>query len=1031
MLYNIKRNNYRNVNIINDNRLKARAYFIPFSNEAKARSATILNRRYVSDLVSCLNGEWDFIYYAKIDDVPRNFDTDKVKFDKIPVPSCWQFTGYEPPFYTNVNYPFAPQPPRVPVANSEGVYSEDINGISYKVGKKQYNSVGVYRKFFDVTSKTSNYIISFLGVASSVEVYCNGRYVGYGEGSHNTAEFDISSMIVEGNNELVVVVHKWCTGSYLEDQDMFRNNGIFRDVCLFSYGQSYLFDYDFFATKNNQGKYDAIISAEIVGYENMFLTATIRKEGKIIDTMSAEASEKTTIMFHNLEVEEWNAETHVLYELTLVLTNNGKVIECVIKGIGFKMVEISQRTLMLNSKLFKIKGVNHHDTHPEKGYCLSPEEIEKDIILCKNFNVNAIRTSHYPPDPLLIELADFYGIYIIDEADIETHGLVYKGEISNKLKWKDHLWDRVERMYLRDRNSPSIVLWSLGNESGGIRCQDYCYSKLKELTFIPIIYERACAYLRGAYDVGAVMYPSVYQLEKVGKGSDLSGINPRTYKNKPLLMVEYAHAMGVGAGNLKEYWDVIYDYDCLSGGCIWEMVDHAVKHNEDYKYEYTYGGDHGEYTHDGNFCVDGLFFPDRTPHTGAYQMKNVYRPIRAKIVSPGLIELKNMNSFRNSSYLKIMGSVLIEGEKSFVFELPSDIEPGQVRRYDLNYKTYEGDCQVHIDYLEGDRLVGKEELIVGESLTRVPSFPKSKVSGKYSSNILTVDFGIGSIRFDKDMASLIGYSAEGIELLAKRAARDNEGSGRMYHNIFRAPIDNDMNIKKRWYKVGYDKLKKSGIEFIEDFSKDEAKITFKYLLGVKKSILFSVTDTYTVFSGGIVKIESETIPLKKGLPDLPRVGKTIEMEKDFCEVIYYANGPYESYPDFKEHVRLGVYGKSADTFLEPYIRPQESGNRTDARYLTVKNSEGQGIMFIASEAPFNFGIKNIPDLELSKCKHREDLKDFGYNYVSIDGFMSGVGSNSCGPITMKQYRLKANKPYKFSFYMVPFTDVRKEIVEER
>lgn len=1023
MLYNIRRNNYRDFKVINDNRLKGRGYFIPFSDESKARKVDLLNQRYSSDRVICLNGEWDFVYFPKIDEVPRSFDTESILFDKISVPSCWQFTGYEPPFYTNINYPFNPQPPLVPVGNSEGSYGEDINGLTYKVGKKQYNSIGVYRKDFNVSDLSKVYIISFLGVSSCAEVYCNGQYVGYGEGSHNTAEFDISSFVQEGENEMLVVVHKWCTGSYLEDQDMFRNNGIFRDVCLYICEQTYVFDLDFFSSKNLDGTYDAILTAEICSHDGASLTATLRRQGKILETSSTEAAKTTKIMFSNLSVLEWSAEVPNLYELTLLLTIKGKVIECIIKNVGFKTVRPDSRVLLFNEKKIKIMGVNHHDTHPENGYYLSPSEIEKDIILCKNFNVNAIRTSHYPPDPLLVELADFYGIYLIVEADIETHGLYNAKVISNKLKWKDHFWDRVERMYFRDRNSPSVTIWSLGNESSGIKCQDYCYKKLKPLTLIPILYERACVTSRGGYDIGAHMYASVPQLSKIGKGKIGAGINPRTYKNKPFLLVEYAHAMGVSAGNLKEYWEVIFDNDSLSGGCIWEMVDHAVKHKNDAKYEYTYGGDHGEYLHDNNFCVDGLFFPDRTPHTGAYQMKNVYRPVRASLIGPGIIELRNINCFRNSSYLKIKGAVMIEGEKSLEFDLPSDIAPGESRKYDLNYKTYDGDCTIQIDYLDQNRIVGYDELIIGESLTKVPVLPQSEISVKYAGNIVYVDFRGGFIRFDKQLGSVISYSINGTDLLANRPAKDNEGRGRIYHNIFRAPIDNDMYVKKAWLKMGYDKLQRTEVLYSDDLSRETKKINFSYNLSKGNTALFEVKDSYEVFSGGIVKISSEMKALKRGLPDLPRMGKTLEMDKEYSEIVYYGNGPYESYPDFKEHVRLGVFGKNADAFMEPYIRPQESGNRTSVRYFTVKNPKGQGIMFVADLLPLNFSVKNISDFDLSKCKHREDLVDSGYYYVSVDGFMSGVGSNSCGPQTLPKYRLPAKNSYFMSFTMIPFTEV--------
>jgi beta-galactosidase len=523
------------------------------------------------------------------------------------------------------------------------------------------------------------------------------------------------------------------------------------------------------------------------------------------------------------------------------------------------------------------------------------------------------------------------------------------------------------------------------------------------------------------------MYTNVPHMDRIGQGKRVPVCVHKTYKNKPFFLVEYCHAMGVGPGNLKEYWDIIYKYDTLLGGCIWEMVDHAIAH-DDKPYAYTYGGDHGEYTHDGNFCVDGLFYPDRTPHTGAYQMKNIYKPIKASIVEPGIIAVKNLNSFRNASYLKIKGMVLIEGEKSYEFTLPSDIEPGVTRKYNVNYQSYEGDCTIVIEYFNGSHLVGKDELVVGKNLTtfNVEASVKT-LSTKSINNLFVVDFGTGEVRFDKEYGAIIGYTVKGVELFAKRPAKDGDGTGRIYHNVYRAPIDNDRNIVKKWRKLGYDKLTKQNVIFTSDYNIDgNVIVTCSYTLNSRDKVRFKVTDRYTIEPSGVIQVSTDTVVLKAPVKTIPRIGKIIEMDAEFDDVIYYGNGPYESYPDMKDHVTLGVYGKKAETFLEPYIKPQESGNRTEVRYATVKNQKGEGLMFLADTAPFNFGIKTIPDYELEKCKHIEDIKDFGYKYVSIDGFMLGVGSNSCGPLTLPEYRLPTGKTYQMSFKIIPFTDVSND-----
>lgn len=1023
MNYNTKRNNFSNFKVFKDNRLVGRAYFIPFSTEAKAQSATIANKRYVSDKVKCLNGEWDFKYFSRVQDLPKVLDTDAMNFDKVKVPSCWQFTGYEPPVYTNVKYPFKVKPPKVPTS-AQGTYKDAVDGESYVLNGKQYNSVGVYRKFFDIETLDKEYILSFLGISSCGEIYLNGKYVGYSEVSHNTAEYDINSYLQLGQNELVVIVYKWCTGSYLEDQDMFRNNGIFRDVLLFVNEKSYVYDFEFNTTKRADF-YDAIVNVDVKAPDGATVVVALQDKGKVVAMRSVEAKTRTTVAFDSLVVKEWNAEEPYLYDLTIKLVKTGRILECIKKKVGFKTITINKRVFLFNGKKIKIRGVNHHDTSDVNGYYMTVEEIERDIKLCKDFNVNAIRTSHYPPDPALIEYADQYGIYIIDEADIETHGTKTKGQISNKRRWREHYWDRVENMYMRDRNSPSITMWSLGNESGGIKCQDYCYTLLKKKTAIPIHYERACVYPRTGYDVCSTMYTSINWLKKIGEGKTMPpGIVRKSsvYKKMPFFMCEYAHAMGVGAGNLKEYWDVFYRYDALMGGCIWEMVDHAVKHEADKPYKWTYGGDHGEYRHDGNFCVDGLFYPDRTPHTGAYQMKNVYSPLTAKMVGAGMIEITNRLAFRNASYLTIKGTILVEGERAYTFELPSDIEAGETRRYNLNFDIVAGtDASLNLDYYDGEKLVASKGLTLKEAPTKIDLPRAKKPSLTETSNLVVVDFGYGSVRFDKHSGAIISYKIDNNEYLAEGAfERGGNRNGKMYTSIYRAPIDNDMNIKKAWNKWGYKDLVAECAD-IEAYNFDTfVVVQSKVNLSHKGKVLFNVEDKYIVDGNGAIRVKSTLKPIAKGMPLIPRIGKTLELKKEFNDVIYYGYGDYECYPDFKEQSRLGVYRRNVDDFMQKYIRPQESGNRTDVRYAAIKNAKGEGIMILAQDKPFNFNVKRVSDTALAEYKHQEDVKLEDTNYVAIDGYMLGVGSNSCGPMTLQEYQLTANKSYSYGFQIIPF-----------
>ncbi|MFI3229489.1 MAG: glycoside hydrolase family 2 TIM barrel-domain containing protein, partial [Bacillota bacterium] len=596
MIYTIKNSNFKKFGNFEINKLPARSYFIPFATKEGASEYSVTENRYNSDKVRCLSGEWDFVYYKKHSSVPSKFDTSLVAFDRIQVPSCWQMLGYEPPVYTNINYPFELNPPKVPNNQKVGKYSKDINGIKYETGKHQYNSIGIYRKTININDVNKEYILSFLGVAGGMDVYCNCSHVGYSEGSHNTAEFALSPYLVMGDNEIVVAVHKWCNGSYLEDQDMFRHNGIFRDVLLYENDSTYIWDIDFMTTKI-ANSYEALVSVSIKNPINTLVEATIYDGDTIIDTKTLDAEQITDITLACAAVKEWNAEEPKLYELSISLIVGDQVKECVKKCIGFKTVEIKNKTFLFNGKNIKLKGVNHHDTHPVSGFTMTAEDLENDIKLMKDFNVNAVRTSHYPPDPMFIELCDQYGLYVIDEADIECHGVAYKGQISNKSKWKKHFLDRVLRMYYRDRNACSVVMWSLGNEAGGIKCQEFCYDELKKISALPIHYERASVFNIKGFDVISEMYTNHNDMiAKVEGTASIAKKHKKAFDTKPYFLCEYAHAMGVGAGGLVEYWDIIKNHDNCMGGCIWEFVDHAIYH-ENSKYKWTYGGDHGEYRH--------------------------------------------------------------------------------------------------------------------------------------------------------------------------------------------------------------------------------------------------------------------------------------------------------------------------------------------------------------------------------------------------------------------------------------------------
>ncbi|MGN1123775.1 MAG: glycoside hydrolase family 2 TIM barrel-domain containing protein, partial [Eubacterium sp.] len=559
MKYNLKTDNYKTFKKFSENMLVPRSYFIPFKSTQQLFEADIRNERYSSDMVECLSGEWDFVYYKNCKEIEDTFDTDKIPFNKVQVPSVWQHTGYEQPYYVNSRYQFKPNPPHFP---------EDC-------------PAGVYRKFIEISDTSLNYTISFLGVAGSLDLFCNGNYVGYSEGSHNTASFELNDYVTEGENEIVVLNHKWSNGTYLECQDMFRCNGIFRDVLLYKTGNNSIYDFEIktaciTAGKNSEYSLKIIPSLKLT--EKCELSAYIYDDGVLVASYSVNQSPDMlqAINFERLEVCEWSAECPYLYDLVLVLTKGEEVLEVVKKNIGFKNIEICGNVFLFNNEPIKLLGVNHHDTNPKTGYVMTVEDMENDVRIIKEYNANCVRTSHYPPDPTFLDLCDEYGIYVIDEADIETHGCesetINRGACSHNPEWQEHYWDRVYRMFERDKNHPCITMWSLGNEAHGYKNQDYCYENLKKLSDIPIHYEGVSRTRRWAYDVVSQMYPFPYIVKRVARGKGL----PTKFYKKPYFMCEFAHAMGVGAGDLEEYVKYIYQGKSFVGGCIWEFADHAV-----------------------------------------------------------------------------------------------------------------------------------------------------------------------------------------------------------------------------------------------------------------------------------------------------------------------------------------------------------------------------------------------------------------------------------------------------------------------
>ena len=980
MKYYLDKSNYSDFDTIEKNKLPGRSYFIPYPSREGADRVSLKEKRYQAEKVKCLNGDWDFRFYPRPAELPDVLDTDNVKFDTIDVPSCWQFRGYYHPFYVNIRYQFPYHPPVIPREEKVGkVFSimgvDQKLSLRYKDPGEEYNFVGVYRKKIEIEDDDKNYVISFLGVASCLDLYVNGSFVGYSEGAHNTAEFDLTGYLEKGENELVAVVHRWCTGTYLECQDMFRNNGIFRDVLLRISEPSDFWDLDA-VTKKNAGKYSLKLSAKTLADTDV----TFILEGNgITRRETVRTNEKSAaVTFEDLDVTEWSAEDPVLYNVYFETSTS-----CVKERIGFKSVKIHKDVFYLNGHKIKFKGVNHHDTSPTDGYTLTPDEIERDVRLCREFNIDTIRTSHYPPDPLLLEMADEMGVYIVDENDLETHGTVVMqlpstyNSISDDPKWEPRYVDRIQRLYQRDKlhANTSIIMWSLGNEAGGYYNTDAMYDYLRAQSDIPVHYESAVHCKRQAYDVGSEMYPSVDMVHRTGEHRR----KMKRLNDRPYFMCEYAHAMGVGPGNTEAYWKEIYNYDNLMGGCVWEMVDHAILHEDG---SYTYGGDHGEWEHDGNFCVDGMFYPDRTPSVGAKIIRFIYRPIRVTYVEGDIFEFFNTTAFS-------------EG-----------------RRYHLNFLWNDGtETNMRVKVAPLTRIKSRVPLgsTVDGNLSAIVTVVDTKTGETVSEEQIVISEKVPEAPVTKHITEdcVVANGTFALSLPGGRTLISAEQSTLLY----RAATDNDTDLKFRNSMLPYfaqtETVKSSertpnGYKVVTEVTNEKAS--------------FLVTDMYEGTSEGI--LVTSTLHCTKGGGIVPRFGKCFRLD-DIFDQVKYIGRTGESYCDMKEQFPIREVSCTVADMTEPNIRPQESGNRCDCTLACVSDGRTT-VTFKAVDKPFELAIKPYTDKALFMMRHRSDEIRTG-TYVTIQAFQQGIGTGACGPGVMPEYQYSAKEDYELRF-IISFTE---------
>ncbi len=997
---------YNDLRIVSENREPQRAYYVPFSNKEKALTCL----KECSERYTDLNGMWNFYYFESHLDIPVAVD-DICYAKKLPVPSCWECYGYGQIQYTNINYPFQYDPP-------------------YTLG---VNPVGAYNRSFEYHGEDRLYIV-FEGVSSYMELYINGQYVGMSRGSHMQAEFDISGYAVEGKNTVTVLVYTYNAESYLEDQDFFRFHGIFRDVYLLNRPKDHI--RDIYIKPNVNG--EVTLEVDFVGTPIDYAVSFILPDGSTIGGGCGAGNGAANL--HVIENPQlWSAEKPVLYGL-LIACNN----EYIFKKFGFRTVGVSDKgELLINGIPVKLKGVNRHDSHPKYGYCTTRADMEKDIVLMKQHNINCVRTSHYPNHPEFLEMCDRHGLYVIDECDMETHGVEHAyglcslksiEEMASNPAWLPSYLDRMERLVERDKNAPSIIIWSLGNEGqfGTNHIKMSEWTKSRDNTRL-VHYERT-AFPNKAYgadqmpihpcvDIISRMYTSIENVEIHGK---------LTTDMRPYFLAEYAHAMGLGPGELKDYWDVIYKYPRLIGGCIWEWCDHAVEKTlPDGRVGYLYGGDSGEFPHDGNFCCDGLVFPDRTPSTGLLEYKKVIEPIKisAVDVSQGEFLFDNRFDFTNLKDYAFRYEVACDGELTECGNFSVSLEPHGHKSVKLcfampvkakygAYITIYMDAQQETGWCEKGYNIAWEQFELPVPLApeeMLPSRSAAKIEVQNNRRYHHVLMGDTRYSIDNATGMLCSMVKSGQEILKRPADII----------IWRALIDNEKALKQQWLDEHFHKTYFK-VRTIDSHNEEGAHfVIVQGALGANSRLpVFEVAVQYRFDANGLsvsVKAEKNSdlkgmnrssseetdldLHLKTEIEEIPRFGMRFALDKEYEHFTYFGKGDRECYIDYQEHAKMGLWHSTVTKEYEPYIRPQDCGNHMYTKWLDFDGC-AQKVRFTSKSASgFEFSALHYTVEELDARDHAFELTESDTTEVIICYKNRGIGSRSCGPKLLPQYCL--------------------------
>ena len=1001
------------------NRMPARAHFLTFQSKEKA----LLNNNRYTHAFKNLNGVWKFMFLDAPEYSPEGFfnsDFDVTKMDDITVPGNWQLQGYGKMHYSDLWYNFPINPPYVPTENPTGIYKRTF--------------------FVEESYRDKKIIIRFCGVDSAYHLWINGKEVGYSKVARNESEFDITDIIRVGEeNDVTVRVYQWSDGTYLEDQDMWWESGIFRDVELIGVPKDGINDYKVIADlddeyKNGIFKVEAFlrttkevnVTFELVdaGENTVFTKTVVAKEGKAcIDEVIA-------------DVNHWTAETPYLYKLFMTVEDDGQIVEVIPQNVGFRNIRLNGETFLVNGVAIKFKGVNRHDYSPQNGRVVSREEIEKDIILMKQFNINAIRTSHYPNSYYLYDLCDEYGMYLIAETDLECHGFELTGDykwITDDPSWELAYVSRMTRMIERDKNHPAIIFWSLGNESA-FGCN---FRKMTDVAHE--MDPTRLVHYEGDFDVeSADVYSTMYTwIENPKKPYLMKDIIEKS--KKPHVHCEYCHAMGNGPGNLKDYQDLVYAHDKLQGGFVWEWFDHGIESfTESGEKYYRYGGDFGDDPSNKDFCIDGLIMPDRTPSPGLYEYKKVIEPITTTAVDiqKGIINLLSRYDFANLDRFNLVYKVMeddvilqtgfmavpsIEARANKDITLPYDLSAIKVKPGAHYYVNISYQLREDTGYASSGHELATAQFELPLYKEGIVVRPEGILNVEKEHTTLHVKGANFSLDFNLVNGNLMNIVRDGMQVLSKGPRL----------TLWRAPISNDMEI--------IDKLKKVYFLHLEH----EVVMNIDYhmegnILKVEVDTINSTTNSawhfktkyvYTVCPSGDILIDVEGTPSGRVdlAPDmLPRIGVSMHLDKSMEHVRYFGMGPGENYADSKEAAQMGLYANTVDGLFTNYVIPQENGNHMGCKWVSMTNDRGMGLL-ASTEGDFNFSASWYEDKDLDDAKHTCDLVKRDYIVFNVDYKQNALGTNSCGQWQLDKYRAKF-EDFKLSFRLTPFNN--KEVLDK-